>query len=308
MVLGRTWARGLLCALGVGLLFIACTPSGSPLPGGSGTIRLLVTDKPYPVELLQEAVVTVTRIDVRQAEAAPATQPADGASATQPAESEEDDAGPFITIFSDATGRELNLLDLRNGRTDLLAETDVPAGSYDQMRLIVTGGRVTLVDGRTFDLNVPSGEQTGIKLHFTFEVDGGSDTELLLDIDLSRAFSPIPGGKIDRPDQIRNFRFSPSLAMRLIRVVESGRITGVVTDAEGPLGDVAVTLYRGGEEIAGTSTDPDGTYALIGIPPGTGTLVFSRTGYVDLQIDDVVVAAGQVTADVNAVLERDPAE
>ncbi len=127
-----------------------------------------------------------------------------------------DDDNSFTVIFEGE--RDLDLLALQDGRTDLLAETDIPAGKYSQMRLIVTEGEVTLTDGRVFPLRVPSGEQTGIKLHFDFDIYDGEETTLLLDVDLSQAFQPIPGGVVQSVSDITDFIFRPSIAMSLIHV------------------------------------------------------------------------------------------
>src|SRR5262249_30866673 len=115
--------------------------------GGTGTLRVLVTDKPYPYDFIQEALVTITRVEVRLASSQPASQPS-SQSSSQPS-TQPDDEG-FVTIFTGS--KSFNLLDLRNGKTDLLAGADIPAGTYDQMRLIVTDGKVTLTDGRVFNL------------------------------------------------------------------------------------------------------------------------------------------------------------
>lgn len=224
--------------------------------------------------------------------------------------SESDAAGddadsPWVKVFSGK--KEFNLLDLRNGRTDLLADAELPAGSYDQLRLVVTAGEVTLTDGRVFPLKVPSGEQSGIKLHFEFEVAAEGQTQLLLDVDLSRAFQAIPSGKIDDVSTIRSFKFSPSIAMRLVNLLEAGSISGLVTDnAAAPLEGAAVTAYRGSgdaeEEVTTSVSEADGSYQLIGLPSGSYRLVFSKEGYVDFEIPAVEVQAGAATENVNASL------
>jgi len=323
---------------------------------GTGSVRLLVTDKPYPYEYIDEALVTITRVEIRRANAdddAATGNEGDGAEddgsgvgepdasddsgddrdsgdepleGDEPTDTPEGDAGgdvppddqaadesedgdegrPFIEIYSDEVGKSFNLLELQNGQVDLLADAEVPAGTYDQMRIIVTDGQVTLKDGREFPcpLRVPSGEQTGIKLHFQFEVEAERETTLLLDIDLSKAFSAIPGGRIDDADQIRSFRFSPSIAMRLIRLADAGSVSGTVCDPAGnPLAEASVTVYRGDEEVGNTSTDADGSYLLSGLPGGEYRLTVTASGFEDSEFEGVLVQAGETTDVARSVMQ-----
>lgn len=294
-----------ICGCILVLAWTGCDQFASSGTVGSGGLKLLITDKPFPFEFITSAVVTLTRVEVRQAEPAsqPATQPDDEDSGQDDA---TDDDGTFITVFEDAAGKSFDLIDLRDGRTDLLADATLPVGTYTQMRLVVTGGEVTLTDGRTFPLTVPSGAQSGIKLNFTFEVSADEQTVLLLDVDLSRAFTPIPGGKIDHVSSIRQFHFSPSVAMRLIKLLEAGAVSGTVTDeSQQPLAGVSVTAIKDGEELTSTATLADGSYTLAGLATGTYRIEFSLSGYEDVSVGDISVTAGQETAGVDAVLTQE---
>jgi hypothetical protein len=293
----------------VSLALAAVLLGGCGWQGATGTINLQITDAPFPVDLISEATVTITEVKIRSAASQPSDEPAESAESElaedgQDADGDEDpeaEESPWVTIFEGS--KTFNLLDLRNGRTDLLADATVPAGTYTQMRLVVTEGSITLTDGRIFVMKVPSGAQSGIKLHFTFTVEEGETQPLLLDVNLARAFQPIPGSGVKRPEDITQFHFKPSLAMRLINVVQAGSITGTVTNAAGPLAGVTVAALRDGSEVTATTTEADGTYTLAGLPTGTYTVAFAAEGYSEIEVVDVAVTASQATEGVDVLME-----
>lgn len=103
------------------------------------------------------------------------------------------DSGMF-TVSS--TPASYDLLALQNGVTALLGTDTIPAGSYEQLRLIVDSARVVLAPGSTFAsgdttalLRVPSGMETGIKVNFAGGVTlpPGQST-LSVDFDVSQSF------------------------------------------------------------------------------------------------------------------------
>jgi hypothetical protein len=376
------FAVALVAALLIGFSAMRCTVSPDELLQREGTLRVLITDKPYPLDLIEEANITITRIDVRRSETLPVCSAdadcaddvfcngvetcvegecangefpcADGEfcdeetklcmspceddaqcndllycngaetcdlssgeclEGVDPCKEEEEcdeardscvleggegepdgDDETWITIFEG--DRRFNLLDLQNGRVDLLAESTLHAGTYTQLRLVVTEGELKLKDvAEPLLLRVPSGEQTGIKLHFTFDVLADQETVLLLDVDLTQAFRPIPGGEIEDSSTIRTFHFTPSVAMKLIDVIESGDITGVVVDESAvPSENVIVTAFGDdGGEVTSGGTDADGSFTLIGLPAGTYRLELSLSGSAVVEVPDVVVSAGETT-------------
>lgn len=256
-----------------------------------GTLKILITDKPFPFEYIEQAIVTVTRVDVR-----PAVDDDAGASAGKEAED-----GGFVTVLEDPAGRSFDLLTLRNGRVDVLTDTELPPGRYTQIRIVITEGEVRLRDGRVFTLRVPSGEQTGIKLRCDFTVEPGDQATLLLDVDLSRAFSPEPGGAVKHPDEIRGFRFAPSLALRIVQLDQAGSIAGTVRDANGfPIPSVAVTAFGSEGEVTSSATDEDGSFVLAGLPAGAYALELAVDGYQEARVEGVSVQPGEAT-DVGSV-------
>lgn len=276
-----------ICALILSILLVLTAFLGG-CPGAveMGQVRVLVTDKPYPYEFIASATLTITRVDVRTGD---------------PTQEREES---FITIFEGA--REFDLMDLQNGQTDLLADAAIPAGTYTQMRLFVTEGAVTLTTGPDpIALSVSSGAASGIKLNFTFTVQPEAQTELLLDVDMSRAFRPVPAGNITDPSTIREFHFAPALGMRLINILEAGSIAGTVTDHTGnPLAQASVTAFdEGGNEITSSSTEADGTYVLAGLNAGTYRVEASANTFFTGEATGIEVSAGQQVSDVNFSLQ-----
>ncbi len=94
------------------------------------------------------------------------------------------------------TPAEYDLLTLQDGVTALLGDQLIPAGDYQQLRLIVDSARVTLEPPTTFTdgtdaatLKVPSGPQTGLKVNFGGPVHiAPAQTTLVVDFDVLGSF------------------------------------------------------------------------------------------------------------------------
>lgn len=85
------------------------------------------------------------------------------------------------TMNLDISGN-IDLLKVINGEPQLLGEILLPADTHiGQLSLILTDGSYVIADGEQYPLNVPSGEQTGLKIHGDWELNGGKITEVQLD-------------------------------------------------------------------------------------------------------------------------------
>ena len=137
----------------------------------TGRISLRLTDAPFPFDLVSEANVTIFKVEAKLDDeseeeensedmAEGTTDSSDSSTDEDNDENEEEDS--FVTLMEEEV--RVNLLELTNGITEQLADVEVPAGRYKEIRVFVKDAEIILTDGSTFDLNVPSGSSSGIKL------------------------------------------------------------------------------------------------------------------------------------------------
>jgi hypothetical protein len=275
-------------------LFMGCGGGGgggsTVGSGGTGTLSLSLTDA---TTLDYEAVyVTIDRVDVHL-----------GGNENSP-NNWETVARPEKTY---------NLLELVNGVREHLGLADLQAGDYTQMRLIIGNtpdsglnifsrphpfaNYVVLKDtGEVYELKVPSGPQTGIKLVHGFTIEEDQTTELILDFDAAR--SVVKAG------------FSGLWLLKpTIKVIGTYAIvSGAVGDGAAALPGVLVSaqIYDPDADDpkdrvvvwTSTVTDEDGQYKLF-LRPGTYNIVVYGAGYFPEVECSLVLASGDVIKDLN---------
>lgn len=267
-----------LSILIVAFVLQGCDETNAPESGVNvGTLQLKITDAPFPFDQVDEANVTISQIEVRNKEES------------------EDDA--FEVVFEEEI--KLNLLDFRNGVTENLPGTLLGVGSYDLVRLYVSEASVLMKDGMLYNLKVPSGVQTGIKIFIKpeIQIQGGLTAELLLDFDLSESF--IVQGNIESPT---GFLFKP--VVRAVNNSLAGSINGTVTDGNDPLEGVTITVTLDGED-ATAITDASGYYQILGLREGVYTVVAELEGYLDGTTSDLAVVSNEVN-EQNFALNNNP--
>ncbi|MBW6455615.1 MAG: DUF4382 domain-containing protein [Trueperaceae bacterium] len=225
----------------------------------------------------------------------------------------EGTGGGIVTVY-DGEPVTYDVLALTNGTTEELGRAvDVPDGTYEQVRFIVQSATLSFCDGAEepacehFDVFVPSGAQTGIKVNVQppLILAEGANQTLIVDFDVERAIVETPPGS-------GNYLLKPT-ALRAIS--EAGAIAGAVEDGDGSgLGGVRVEVYPAGSEhtlenlVVATSSEEDGSFAFIALIPGSYDLVVSLDGFEDVTVSDVSVAVGETTAVGPITLEAMPSD
>jgi hypothetical protein len=171
--------------------------------------------------------------------------------------------------------KPINLLALQNGAFETLAlDAQLPPGHYGQMRLLLgTPNTVTLKDGSTEDLTIPSGAQTGVKFPASFDLQAGTTYEIFIDFQANKSVFVHQAGASGK------YMLRP--VVHALDKLMTGSISGTLTDDTGKaLGGVEVfaqTVAAGEPTIANTAlTQADGTYSV-------GLLPIDRTYYVATQ-------------------------
>ncbi|MCW0481265.1 DUF4382 domain-containing protein [Gaoshiqia sediminis] len=230
------------------LAFTACNnDEANSQNDGKTTVRFLLTDAPFPFEWVEEANVTIDRVEIRRV--------GDG----------EDDGSPF-TGFDLEGETTFNLLDLQNGVTAGLGKMELEAGSYDEIRLHVVNANIKLTDGTLMDLKIPSGSSSGLKIKIEgdLNVTFGGFATVLIDFDVSRSF--VMQGNANTPAGIKGFIFKP--VIRASVTDNTGWIEGqVMADGEA-LVDSLVNIIHGDDTLT-AKTGEEGFYKVMGLPAGT---------------------------------------
>lgn len=274
--------------LPIALVGAACSSGDSFTPTMSA-VEIAVTDAPFENWMVETAVVTVDRVTLHE--------DADGVS-------------DFITVME---GKELSLdlTKLTNGATEIMTQAVIPPGEYSQARLHFTSAYIRTVNGRVFSsaegtLQIANYPASGFKVLMDPPVHAhvGATMRLLLDFDLSKSFRPVPA---DEPLLADSVLLLPSI--RCVDEKEAGELRGMVMEDIGgvmtSVEDAFVYILPPGEpdmtnRVATTGTEEDGSFALIGVKPGTYDLVAMKG--TETRMSSIAVAKGKVTT-MDVVLE-----
>ncbi|MGM0546667.1 MAG: DUF4382 domain-containing protein [Bacteroidota bacterium] len=244
--------------LGLSVLFVSCD-NGSNADADMGTMEVMLHDAPADYE---EVNVFVESVEVNN--------------------SESDDGWVEIN----APQQSYNLLELTNGAMEVLGSAELPAGTYEQIRLVLSSdGHSVVIDGEEHNMFVPSGEQTGIKLNVDAEIEPNITYTLLLDFDAARSV-------VERGEQgSEEYLLKP--VIKATNEAITGNIAGAVEQVDS---NSNVYAIAGEDTLSSTKADTEnGEFMLIGLEEGTYDVSVEPTNeaYQTETVNDVDVTVGE---------------
>ncbi|ABK12684.1 DUF4382 domain-containing protein [Burkholderia orbicola] len=292
--------KSALCAAFVPFVLAGC--GGGDDGGGTqtGTLHVAMTDAPSCG--FDHVYVTVSQVRVNAN-----------------ANAADNDAG-WSTV-SLATPQKIDLLSLTNGVLADLGQTALPAGQYQQVRLVLAQNQgnnlansVVPTGGVEQALATPSATQSGYKIIQPFTVQPNTLVDLVLDFNACKSIV-----------QRGNGSYALKPVVTAIPTVVSGAISGYVASAE-----AGATVYaeQGGKVVRGTVADSSGKFVLspliqsstqgnydvvivqnnfasgivrsVPVVVNTTTAVSASTAPITLPASTTSTVSGTVTASVNA--------
>ena len=269
-----SFRRGLwlLGGSAVALALTACGGGGGGA-AADGTLKLAMTDSPgcgY-----DHVYVTVSKIRIHASSSA-----------------SDSDSGWREMVVSPQ--QRIDLLGLTNGALQELGSLPLPAGRYEQVRLVLAGNPLdnALVlssnPGTEIALTTPSGQQSGYKLQAHFDVTGNQVADMVLDFDACKS--------IVRAGNSGNYNLQPVVAVtkRLTTQIE-GHVDPAIAAS------VVVSTRDPDQQMRATVPDNTGRFVLAYLPENTNyTVVISGNGLTTSAVTGVPVSTSIGRTQLNA--------
>ncbi|HEX6705856.1 MAG TPA: DUF4382 domain-containing protein [Albitalea sp.] len=255
-------------ALAATLSLVGCGGGGGGIGGTGapmGTAQFSVTDAPACG--FDAVNITIEKVRVHQSAAAG-----------------DNDGGWSEVVLSPA--KRVDLLALTNGVLEDLGQTQLPAGTYTQLRLVLSANNgahplansVVPTGAAEIALTTPSGQQSGIKLNVNLQVEAGKVADFVLDFDACKS--------VVKRGTSGEYNLKPVVSVIPVISDAGLRVVGFVDPAIA-LGSTTVSVQLDGKTVKSTPPDAAGRFVLYPVPVG--------------QYDLVVTAAGRATAVMTGV-------
>ena len=268
--------------LSIGVLAVAMSLHGCGGGGGggiggtgavaTGTLRLSMTDAPSCG--FDEVNITIEAVRVHQS-----------------ATASDNDLGWAEIVLSPP--KRVDLLSLTNGVLVELGQTQLPAGKYTQMRLVLAdnsstplANSVVPTGGTETALTTPSAQQSGLKLNTDIDVPADKVADFVLDFDACKS--------VVKRGNSGQYNLKPVIAVTP-RLSDAGmRVIGFVDPAVA-LGSTIVSVQQNGVPVKSTVPDATGQFVLYPVPAGSYDLVVAASGHATAVMTGVPVVTTAYT-------------
>jgi hypothetical protein len=254
----RTWRTSVnLFAVFALAIVSACA---EPTRAANGKITVLLTDAPGDIKT---AVVTISQIYLQGGET--------------------DDASSRVILRD--TPATADLLRLRDSIAELVKDATIPAGTYSQLRFVITGGYIEVDngDGTTSifassptyaglpagatvngSLQMPSYSTSGLKVSVPGGITISDQTVLLVDFDVSQSFGKAAGSQWVMSPVLKATDMGNTGSLTVTLTKDAALTLPSVNGSPVTLGQFKVSLTNTTsstkQEIALTDANSDGTF------------------------------------------------
>jgi hypothetical protein len=274
--MSTTRFRPVLAATAAAALLAACGGGGGSSTPEKGTLRVHLTDAPACG--YDNAWVTVTGVRVHRSDSA------------------DPDAGGWVEMPL-AEPLRVDLLTLTNGTLLDLGQAELPAGTYQQMRLMLAPNSADAPlanavnpsgngDADMTALTTPSGVQSGLKMNVNVEVPAGQVADVAIDFDACKSFVKAGNsGKILLKPVLRVITILSEAGQKIVGYLDPSLVTEGTT----------VSVQTAGEPQRATPPRETGTFVLYPVPVGTYDLVITAPGRATVVMTGVPATADTTT-------------
>lgn len=262
----RKISNKIILLFATAILFVAQACNETPSESDTtGKLQLLMTDAPFPVDVLDSILVTISKVEMLKLSDSTCVD----SISPENCESQRIDLG-IETM-------QINILELQNGVTALLSDTEIPTGTYKMMNLYVSDLKIFTKTGDTITQKM-NNEQARIKILFRKKlvITGEQEQQLLLDFDIKRSFKM--QGNMKSKGGIKGINFHP--VIHAIPLAEASEIRGTVSDSNGnKLSNATIVLIQENDTITSTFSNEEGYFAILGVLPEKYTVTCEIEGY-----------------------------
>jgi hypothetical protein len=209
-----------------------------------------MTDAPFPYPLFNRMSVWITKVEL------------------------EGSTGSFTTLADWSSNPQgFEIMGLQNGQTTSVIAAPVPQGSYQALRVTMPTLHAFLTDGTPITVTADNGGVLLLPLELNAGQGGAS---ILIDLDVAQsvqvqAESSNHGAPPTTTNEIASVTFTP--VGRAAVAGTGGALSGTVTNSDGsPAAGATVEIASGTSFKGDSSTDANGDFAFLELPPGKYTI------------------------------------